>query len=110
MIPDLPNRPNPRSFWFTKDMAAMAMERLERHNRAEPKKMTWAGAKRTFTGWVVYFIASLYIATVLASYGYAYFSLFLKSLKNADGTKTWITSQINAIPFGGGAIQVVFGI
>jgi hypothetical protein len=45
MIPDLPNRPNPRSFWFTKEHANMAMERLERYNRAEPKKMTWAGAK-----------------------------------------------------------------
>lgn len=108
MIPDLPNRPNPRSFWFTKEHAAMAMERLERHNRAEPKKMTWAGVKRTFSSWVVYFIAVLYIATVLASYGYAYFNLFLKSLKNPDGTTRWTTSQVNAIPIGGGAIQVVF--
>jgi hypothetical protein len=47
---------------------------------------------------------------VLASYGYAYFSLFLKSLKNEDGTKRWTTSQVNAIPIGGGAIQVVFGM
>ncbi|KAE8444737.1 hypothetical protein EG329_014297 [Mollisiaceae sp. DMI_Dod_QoI] len=108
MIPDLPNRPNPRSFWFTKEHARMAMERLERHNRAEPKKMTWAGVRRTFSSWVVYFIAVLYIGTVLASYGYAYFNLFLKSLKNANGTKTWTTSQVNAIPIGGGAIQVVF--
>jgi hypothetical protein len=45
MIPDLPNKPNPRAFWFTKDMARLSMERLERHNRAEPKKMTWAGVK-----------------------------------------------------------------
>lgn len=58
----------------------------------------------------MYFIAVLYISTVLASYGYAYFNLFLKSLKNADGTKTWTTSQVNAIPIGGGAIQVVFGM
>jgi hypothetical protein len=127
MIPDLPNRPNPRAFWFTKEHASMAMERLEKHNRAEPKKMTWAGAKyvfspfvtcnpmlnwdrRAFSGWVMYFIAVLYISTVLASYGYAYFSLFLKSLRNADGTKTWNTSRVNAIPIGGGAIQVVFGM
>lgn len=85
------------------------MERLKRHNRAEPKKMTLAGVRRTFSGWVVYFIATVYISTVLASYGYAYFSLFLKSLKNADGTKRWNTTQVNAIPIGGGAIQVVFG-
>lgn len=65
--------------------------------------------RRTFNSWVVYFIAVLYIACVLGSYGYAYFSLFLKSLENPDGTKVWNTAQVNAIPIGGGAIQVVFG-
>lgn len=45
MIPDLPNNPNPRAFWFKKEHAVMAMERLERHNRAEPKRMTWVGVK-----------------------------------------------------------------
>lgn len=66
-------------------------------------------SRRTFSSWVVYFIAILYIACVLASAGYGYFSLFLKSLKNADGTKVWSVSAINAIPIGGSAIQVVFG-
>ncbi|KAH8651570.1 putative allantoate permease [Tricladium varicosporioides] len=108
MLPDLPNNPNPRAIWFTKEHAVLAMDRLERNGRAEPKKMSWAGAKRTFSTWVVYFIAVLYISTVLASYGYAYFNLFLKSLKHADGTKVWTTSQVNAIPIGGGAINVVF--
>ncbi|KAJ5184178.1 hypothetical protein N7492_001794 [Penicillium capsulatum] len=86
MIPDLPNKPNPRAFWFKRVHAELSMERLARTGRAEPKKMTWAGIKRTFAGWVVYFIAVLYIATVLGTYGYVYFSLFLKSLKNPDGS------------------------
>ncbi|KAI6080824.1 putative allantoate permease [Hypoxylon rubiginosum] len=108
LLPDLPNNVNPRAFWFKKGHAQLAMERLERHGRAEPKKMTWAGAKRTFANWVTYFIPVLYISTVLASWGYAYFNLFLKSLKNPDGTPTWTTSQVNAIPIAGGAINVVF--
>lgn len=58
----------------------------------------------------MYFIAILYIACVLGSAGYQYFSLFLKSLKNADGSKVWTVSEINAIPIGGSAIQVVFGM
>lgn len=45
LLPDLPNNVNPRAFWFKKGHAQLAMERLERHGRAEPKKMTWAGAK-----------------------------------------------------------------
>ncbi|KAJ5453626.1 uncharacterized protein N7458_004582, partial [Penicillium daleae] len=108
MIPDLPNNPNPRAFWFRKVHAELSMERLARNGRAEPKKMTWAGVKRTFSGWVVYFIAILYIATVLGTYGYVYFSLFLKSLKRPDGTPRWTVSQVNAIPIGGSAINVVF--
>ncbi|KAJ7167417.1 major facilitator superfamily domain-containing protein [Mycena crocata] len=108
LLPDYPNNPNPRAFWFTAGHAKMAMERLARHGRAEPKPVSWAGARRTFTSWVVYFIAALYVSTVLASYGYSYFSLFLKSLKNADGTNRWDISNINVIPIGGQAIQVVF--
>lgn len=108
MIPDLPNKPNPRAFWFRKVHAELSMERLIRNGRAEPKKMTWAGVKRTFSGWVVYFIAVLYIATVLGTYGYVYFVLFLKSLNNPDGSPRWSVSETNAIPIGGSAINVVF--
>ena len=50
----------------------------------------------------------LYCCTVLGNYGYNYFGLFLKSLTNANGTRTWSTAQVNAIPIGGSAIQVVF--
>ncbi|KAJ5102257.1 hypothetical protein NUU61_004479 [Penicillium alfredii] len=108
MIPDLPNRPNPRSFWFTKAHAELSMERLARTGRAEPKKMSWAGVRRTFSGWTVYFISVLYIATVLGTYGYVYFSLFLKALKNPNGSARWSVTQVNAIPIGGSAINVVF--
>ncbi|KAJ5127926.1 hypothetical protein N7448_008705 [Penicillium atrosanguineum] len=108
MIPDTPNKPNPRAFWFKKNHGEMSMERLARNGRAEPKRITWASAKRTFSGWVVYFVATLYAATVLGTYGYVYFSLFLKSLKNPDGSQRWSTSEVNAIPIGGSAINVVF--
>ncbi|KAI1080857.1 major facilitator superfamily transporter [Whalleya microplaca] len=108
MLPDLPNRPNPRAFWFKEGHARLAMERLERHGRAEPKKMSLAAVKRTFTSWVGYTIPLLYIATVVGSYGYQYFNLFLKALKNPDGTPTWTTTQVNALPIAGGSINVVF--
>jgi len=141
MLPDYPNRPNPRAFWFTSDHAKMANERLERHGRAEAKRISWASAKsvqasfffptfldralptlscykrrcadllsrRTFSMWVAYFIPVLYISTVLAQWGYNYFNLFLKSLKNPDGTPTWSVAQVNAIPIAGSAINVFFG-
>ncbi|KAK6214109.1 hypothetical protein LQW54_004711 [Pestalotiopsis sp. IQ-011] len=108
LLPDVPGNINPRAFWFKKEHAKLAMDRLDRYGRTSSKKMTWAGAKRTFTYWVVYVIAAIYIATVLAPWGYSYFNLFLKSLKNPDGTARWSTSEVNAIPIAGGAINVVF--
>ncbi|KAF2765340.1 putative allantoate permease [Teratosphaeria nubilosa] len=108
MLPDYPNRANPRAFWFDRRHGEMAMQRLVRHERAEPRKVTLAAFKRTFSGWTVYFIAVLYAGTVLASYGYNYFSLFLKAQKRSDGTRRWSTEEVNVIPVGGGAVNVVF--
>jgi hypothetical protein len=45
MLPDMPNRPNPRAVWFTKEHAELAMLRLARHGRAEPKPVSLAGVK-----------------------------------------------------------------
>jgi len=59
--------------------------------------------------WIAYFIPALYILTALGPYGYNYFNLFLKSLKNPDGTPRWTTEQVNAIPIAGGAINIVCG-
>jgi MFS family permease len=109
MLPDYPNRPNPRAFWFNKTHGEMALQRLVRHKRAEPKAVSWAGVTRTFSSWVVYFITALYATTVLCTYGNVYFSLFLKALKSSDGTPRWTTVQVNVIPIGAYAINVVFG-
>ncbi|KAK3332892.1 MFS general substrate transporter [Cercophora scortea] len=107
MLPDYPNAPNPRAVWLTPEHVSMAAERLTRHGRADSKRITWASAKRTATMWITYAIPLLYIATVLAPYGYNYFNLFLASLREADGSPTWTTEQVNAIPIAGGAINVV---
>ncbi|OJJ45108.1 hypothetical protein ASPZODRAFT_70368 [Penicilliopsis zonata CBS 506.65] len=108
MIPDLPNRPNRLASWFRRSHAELAMDRLARHGRSEPKQMTLTGIRRTFSGWVVYFIATLYIATVLGTTGYSYFNLFLRSLQKEDGSPRWSVSQVNSIPIAGSAINVVF--
>jgi hypothetical protein len=50
----------------------------------------------------------LYICTVIGNQGWTYFGLFLRSLKNGDGNKTWTVAKVNAIPIGGSSIQVVF--
>ncbi|PVH89835.1 allantoate permease [Cadophora sp. DSE1049] len=107
MLPDLPDRPNPRAFWFNKQHQELAIERLNRNHRVGNKKMTWAGVKRTFSSRIVYVLATLYIAQTIGTGSYGYFVLFLKYLTNSDGSKTWNAAQINAIPIGGSAINVV---
>lgn len=70
--------------------------------------MSWTAVQRTFTDWVVYFISILYAASVLGTYGYNYFSLFLESVTKPDRTPRWSTAQVNAIPIAGSAINVLF--
>ncbi|CAK1363658.1 Pantothenate transporter liz1 [Cercospora beticola] len=108
MLPDYPNRRNPRAFWFSRDDQELAIGRLIRYKRAEPRGVTWESFKRTFSSWVVYFVAVLYAGTVLATYGYVYFGLFLKAQTRPDGSKRWSTEEVNVIPIGGGAINVAF--
>ncbi|KJK78045.1 hypothetical protein H634G_06628 [Metarhizium anisopliae BRIP 53293] len=108
MIPDSPGSPNPWAFWFKRVHSEYALHRLERENRLDAKPITWAAAKRTFSTWLVYVIGVMYIAMVLGTSGYNYFGLFLKSIKNSDGSPRWTTVQVNLIPIGGSAINVVF--
>ncbi|KAJ6781571.1 hypothetical protein PWT90_01566 [Aphanocladium album] len=108
MIPDMPNKPNPWAFWFKKRHSELALGRLTRTNRIDAKPISWSGAKRTFTQWLVYVIAILYIAMVLGTSGADYFNLFLKSVHRSDGSARWTKTDVNVIPIGGSAITVVF--
>ncbi|OAA62130.1 Major facilitator superfamily transporter [Cordyceps fumosorosea ARSEF 2679] len=123
MIPDMPNKPNPWAFWFKKVHSELALSRLARTNRVDAKPISWSGARlvslislvhtrlgmsnagpspcrRTFTHWLVYIVAVLYIAMVLGTSGADYFGLFLKSVRRSDGSQRWTTTDVNVIPIG----------
>ncbi|KAK7419051.1 hypothetical protein QQX98_003553 [Neonectria punicea] len=109
MLPDTPNRPNPwAKWWFTADHARIAMNRLDRHGRAEAKKITWKAAKRASRTWITYYIPVYWVVSGLSAGGLSYFSVFLKTLIDGKGTPIWTTTQVNTIPIGGGAVQVLF--
>ncbi|KAK3952817.1 MFS general substrate transporter [Pseudoneurospora amorphoporcata] len=116
LIPDYPNSPNPRSLssphsryggWLSNKHVEIAEDRLKRHGRTDSKKITWRAAKRTFRMWIAYFIPMLYIASVLAPYGYNYFNLFLKELKSENGRPRWSAEEVNSIPILGNGVNVV---
>ncbi|KAM3515845.1 hypothetical protein MY11210_000616 [Beauveria gryllotalpidicola] len=95
MIPDMPNKPNPWSFWFKRVHSQLALGRLARTNRVDAKPISWSGARRTFTNWLVYVIAVLYIAMVLGTSGADYFGLFLKSVRTSDGARLWVWAYMS---------------
>ncbi|ODN96234.1 hypothetical protein I350_08233 [Cryptococcus amylolentus CBS 6273] len=83
---------SPWAFWLRPRHIDQAMDRVARFRRADNKKFTLGSVKK----------AILNPAGTLAN-----FNLWLKSLKNDDGTARWSVAAVNAIPIGGGAVSVV---
>ncbi|KAI8664409.1 MFS domain-containing protein [Fusarium keratoplasticum] len=109
MLPDTPNKPNPwAKWWFNDTHAQIAMKRLERHGRSESKKITWAASKRAARMWITYYIPAYWVVSGMSAGALGYFNVFLRSLMDSQGQPVWTKTQVNAIPIGGGAIQVVF--
>ncbi|KAI6379114.1 hypothetical protein MCOR25_002094 [Pyricularia grisea] len=107
MVPGLPHKPNPWAFWFKKNDAKLAMKRLHRHGKQEPVKITLKTVKRSLASPIFYVLVPLSMGANMANYGMFYFGIFLKSLKNADGTPRWNVTQVNGIPIGGGGVSIV---
>ncbi|KIW53128.1 hypothetical protein PV05_08722 [Exophiala xenobiotica] len=108
LIPDYPSRTNPRaSFWLKTHHVNEGQLRMAKFRRRDNKPFTVAAVVRAVKGPLFYFFVILFPACVMAQQGYNYFNLFLKALKNPDGTPVWSVQQVNAIPIGGNAITVV---
>ncbi|BEI88838.1 uncharacterized protein CcaverHIS019_0202000 [Cutaneotrichosporon cavernicola] len=107
LIPDFPDKPNPRAFWLTKRDYEIARMRLDRFRRVDVKPIKPATFKRTFSSPQLYLAMYLYVGMLIAVSGIDYFQLWLKSLVNPDGSKVWGITQLNAIPMGGRAMQIV---
>lgn len=58
--------------------------------------------------WITYYIPAYWVVSGMSAGGLSYFSLFLKTLVDGQGNRLWSTTQVNTIPIGGGAVQVVF--
>ncbi|KAK3318729.1 major facilitator superfamily transporter [Apodospora peruviana] len=107
MLPDSPHSPNPLAKWLSKEQAQLADERLTRHGRVRPGKITWKSARRVLSNWVVWFFPLIFWSHGLGTGGVAYFGVFIKSLKDANGKPLWSTTAANAIPIGGSAVTVL---
>ncbi|KAL1413284.1 hypothetical protein Q8F55_001040 [Vanrija albida] len=97
MFPDTPH--NTKAFWLTEDERALCLRRLP---YVEHQKITWASfrssVRKAITNWRWYLFSALFMvsATSFEKTGiYAEFLLWLKSVKNADGTQFYSDVQVN---------------
>jgi hypothetical protein len=63
--------------------------------------MSWVGFKRIFYNPVMWFFTFAYSFWSWSQNANVWFALFLKSVKNSDGTARFSVPQINTIPIGG---------
>lgn len=102
-----PERPNPLSKFYLKPRhIEIALARARRVSRKPQIGITFKDFCRCFTFWQLWAFG---IAWPLAGNTVPsnYFNLWLKSLKNPDGTKTYSVALLNYIPIAGQAVQLV---
>ncbi|KKY36927.1 putative major facilitator superfamily transporter [Diaporthe ampelina] len=107
LLPGYPERPNPLAKFYLKPRhIEIALARAHRVSRKPQIGITVKDFFRCFTFWQLWAFG---IAWPLAGNTVPsnYFNLWLKSLKNPDGTKTYSVALLNYIPIAGQAIQLV---
>ncbi|KJR86226.1 uncharacterized protein SPSK_02262 [Sporothrix schenckii 1099-18] len=106
-LPGYPERPNPLSKFYMKPRhIEIALARARRVRRREQRGITFKSFVRCFSFWQLWLFA---IAWPIGSNTTPsnYFNLWLKSLKNANGTTKYSVAMLNYLPIIGQAIQFV---
>ncbi|KAL2823548.1 major facilitator superfamily domain-containing protein [Aspergillus cavernicola] len=107
VLPGYPERPNPLSKFYLKPRhIEVALARGRRVGRKAQTGITIKSFLRTFKIW---FYWAIVIAWPIGGNTVPtnYFNLWLKSLKNADGTAKYSVGMLNYLPIVGQAIQLV---
>lgn len=92
--------------WMNSQDLAVAQEKLDRMGRISKHQFNFKKVIQVFTDYRFYLLLLAYVPELWTN-GETYFNLWLKSLKNSDGTQQFSIEQINLIPIAGAAIQMV---
>ncbi|KAI1776949.1 MFS general substrate transporter [Hypoxylon cercidicola] len=98
-IPDSPV--NSKARWLSPEEKEMAVARMERVGRKPPAKLRWKIVPEIFKMWPVYLFSIVFGSQLIGMRIINYFPIYLKS------TGLYTVEQVNIIPTGGFAIQVV---
>lgn len=92
-------------------MQKIAEERFARTGFRKPIKLTFRQffvlITKALTSWITYAFTLTYAFWSWSQDANTWFSLFLKSVTNADGSKLFSNNQLTAIPIGGYVMQIV---
>ncbi|ODO04657.1 hypothetical protein I350_05266 [Cryptococcus amylolentus CBS 6273] len=102
VIPDHPS--TLRTFWLKPHHLEQAVERMDEIGRAPKGKLTWQKVVAIFKEYPVWIILLCYPPCIVAGQAISYFNLYLKSKPMGHVFSVY---QINLIPTGGQALQIV---
>lgn len=98
-LPDNPT--NTRVRWLNADEQAIACLRVDRVRKLPPTTLSWACVKRVIKSSRTWAFTISYATWSWSQNSNSWIILFLKAVKNADGTKRFSIPELNAIPIGG---------
>ncbi|KAL7413815.1 putative transporter [Mrakia frigida] len=105
LIPDSPGVT--RVFWLTKEENELSKRRMTRMNKLAQTPFTWATVKKIFSSWVLWVFMGAYSTLGWSQNSNTWITLWLKAVKNVDGTNRFGISELNAIPIGGYVLQII---
>ncbi|KAJ9117379.1 hypothetical protein QFC24_006473 [Naganishia onofrii] len=94
-VPDSPG--NTKIFWMSESDNRIAKARMDRAERLPSVNYRWGLVKSIFTNPITYGFVLAYSTWSWSQDSNGWFVLFLKAVKNADGTKRFSVAEINAI-------------
>jgi ACS family pantothenate transporter-like MFS transporter len=104
-IPDTPENGGSK-VWMNDTDREIAIERMQRVGRETKRRLRFKEVYELLLDWRLWLFLAAYCTKAWCS-AFSYFNLWLKSMKNANGTSVWSVEQINLIPIGGNAISLV---
>lgn len=104
-LPDTPENGGSR-YWMNDEDRAIAIERMRRAGRKTKRQFRLKEFYEVFLDWRLGLFLLAYCTKAYCT-AFSYFNLWLKSMKNPDGTAVWSVEQLNLIPIGGNAISLV---
>ncbi|KAG7420056.1 major facilitator superfamily domain-containing protein [Fusarium sp. MPI-SDFR-AT-0072] len=109
IIPDTPAYT--RAKWLTEDEKKLSRERMEgfgaNTSKLIPPAVLRQKLRKLIVHPVTYFFLVAFALNAWAHRATSYFVLYIESLKDAAGNRMYSTYQVNVLPLGGYALQIV---